>query len=100
MNAAPRHCAMMCRVERLEYNFCSRSAVVHLVAGHCVDMEGTIEAMRKVDAGVRHILTVADGVPDVAYVLIDGAWCAIPAAPFAWRPDPQFQRRPLFEKSC
>ena len=98
--AAPRHRGMLCRIERLEYDFTLRRAILHFPADNRPDMAGAVAAVEKIDGRVCEILTVADGLPDTSYLLIDGKWRAIPAPAFAWRPNPAFVRRALWERSC
>ena len=100
MSTAPRHREMMCRVERIDYDFQLRRAVVHLPPGDCCDMGGCIAAIEKIDRRAREIQTVAGDLPDTAYIRIDGEWHAVAPERFAWRPDPAFEPRSMWERSC
>jgi hypothetical protein len=88
---SPHHTKMMCRVERLEYDFCKRTATVHLPAGHCCDMSGAIAAIEKIDPRVREIQTIVGELPDTLYVRVAGD---------GWQAFDTGRPRAIFERSC
>lgn len=68
---------LKCRVNRIEYDFDSRSGHLFLPEGNCTDMQGAIEFFLNIDPDVIHIHTWQGGKLDTQYVIYGGLWKAI-----------------------
>jgi hypothetical protein len=53
--------ALMCFVRHLEYDFITRTGILHMNKYSCTDMTGCIALFVRTDPEVRHILTVEQG---------------------------------------
>ena len=91
--AAPRHPALMCRVEKIVIDFLTHRAVVHLPADNCVDAQVCVRTIQLLDRDVREIETIVGDLPGIIYAREGKAWLAIPPLPaFEWRPAHLWQR--------
>lgn len=78
---------VMCRVQRLEYDFEARTGYLYLPPHNCVDMTGCIDLFTALDPDVQHIRTMAGRREDTGYLRgADGEWHSY--AP-AWRRTPR-----------
>jgi len=64
-------------VERLAYDYATRTGRLDMPAGCCCDMTGAIALFRYLHPAVERIETFAGGQPDTSYRLEAGAWTAI-----------------------
>lgn len=63
-------------VERLSYDYTTRTGRLHQPAGCCTDMSGVVALFRFLHPDVQKIETFAGGRPDTLYRLDGGAWTA------------------------
>lgn len=61
------HPLMKCNINHITYDFKDKSLEIHIDKGDCVDMNGTIEFAKKIDDGVKTIMTYSDSVVDTCY---------------------------------
>jgi len=62
-----------CHVQRLEYNFTTRTGLLVMDDGDCTDMSGCINVFEGMDPEVRLIRTIeACGRPDTTYRKLAG----------------------------
>jgi hypothetical protein len=65
------HTNLMCGIEHLSYDFVGKVAVLRLPEGHCVDMDGAIKFVKRIDPQVRRIETWSGSEVDTLYVRMD-----------------------------
>ena len=66
---------LWCGPASIEYDSESRCGFVHMKnSTACTDMSGAIRLFLALDPGVELIVTVAAGVPDIAYRRVSGDW--------------------------
>lgn len=74
-STAMHHKKLKTDVERLDHNFDQHETRIFMPRGCCTDMSGAINLARRIDPGVRSVLTFAAGRPDTAYRRHeDGLW--------------------------
>lgn len=67
---------LKCRVQRLEYDFASRTGHLYMPPGNCPDMSACIDIFEGIDVGVRVLYTVVGDDLDVAYLRQRNGWVA------------------------
>ena len=72
----PFHSDLGCYVQRLEYDFVTRTGTLIMCEISCTDMGGCIDLFKRIDPKVVHIRTIAGSEPDTEYRLMYGRWHA------------------------
>ncbi|HEV2136558.1 MAG TPA: hypothetical protein VGR47_20230 [Terracidiphilus sp.] len=68
---------LQCSVRRIEYDFETRTGIVFMPDGNCVDMSGTLELFSAIDPNVCAVRTFAGSKLDTCYKRItDNQWTA------------------------
>jgi hypothetical protein len=65
---------LVCFVERLSYDFISRTGDIHFPPDNCCDAKGVIKLFKGIDPKVSRINTFAGGIRDTYYCLQSGVW--------------------------
>ena len=68
------HVELMCKVDKLEYDYAARVGKLYVPALNCTDMKGAIQVFEAIDQDVISIQVFADNVPDMLYFFNGGKW--------------------------
>ena len=68
MTKTKLHPEFQCFVNRVEYDFHTRTGIADIPGANCTGMDGAIKFFKRIDRRVRRNITIAGGELDIEYV--------------------------------
>lgn len=65
---------LMCRVQRLSYDFDAKAGALHMEEGDCCDQNGCTALFKAIDPDVKRIEAWSGRVRDIVYVRTTDGW--------------------------